>query len=322
MKDDQNREQFLSCDWGTSSFRLRLIDAKDESILSEIKTHDGIANIFQNWKQTGKNDEERKQFYLAFLFEHVKRLKASHGIADEMRVVLSGMASSSIGMIELPYKKLPFHCNGSDLIIHEEKYDKHLVIIISGACSQNDVMRGEETMLAGCDISNDNRDEVFIFPGTHSKHIVVNNGIAESFATYMTGEMFDLLSHKSILLASVQKESLNQNDNEFFKKGVLEGVTSNLLNSIFHVRTNQLLKKATSAENYHYLSGLLIGYELKAIAEKKPSAITLVCNGNLKGLYLSALETVDLKDIQCVNADEALINGQRKILKRKNSLQY
>jgi 2-dehydro-3-deoxygalactonokinase len=314
MKDDENREQFLSCDWGTSSFRLRLIDVKNNSVLTEIRTSDGIADIFQSWKQRNESEDDRKAFYLNYLFQQAEKIKASRELANGLPIVISGMISSSIGMIELPYKEIPFKSDGSDLILYHESYNQHPLFIISGVSSDDEVMRGEETMLVGCETSNSNED-LFIFPGTHSKHILVSNGIAKNFKTYMTGEVFHLLCNKSILSASVKE--IAQMDSDHFKKGVIEGSSSNLLNSIFHVRTNQLFKKVTAEENYHYLSGLLIGYELKAITEKKLSAITLVCSGNLKELYLSALETVDLKNMQCVNADEALINGQCKILKMK-----
>jgi len=314
---------FFSCDWGTSTFRLRLADAENANLLSEIKSNHGIAVTFEYWKQSGKNENDRIAFYQAYLFEQVKKMTISFKVSIEnIPIVLSGMASSSIGMLELPYKELPFYCDGSDLLIHTMTSKQEVpsqIIIISGAKSEADVIRGEETILAGCDITADDKEQLFLFPGTHSKHIGVKNGLVHSITTYMTGELFDLLSNKSILSASVKKNDQPQSNNDFFAEGVQHGATSSLMNSIFHVRTNQLFNKVNAEDNYHYLSGLLIGHELKELAGNKLTPVTLVCNEGLKKAYLQALNILEFKNLQYKNADVALVNGQRKIIERISS---
>jgi 2-dehydro-3-deoxygalactonokinase len=311
---------FFSCDWGTSTFRLRLVDAENAAILSEIKTDRGIAVTFEAWKQSGRNENGRIAFYQNYILEQVNKITpSSKEPVDNTPVVISGMASSSIGMLELPYKELPLQCDGSNLIIRTingREDQQYKMIIISGVRSEVDVMRGEETMLTGCDIPTDEAERLFIFPGTHSKHIKVKNGLVEKITTYMTGELFDLLSNKSILSGSVEKNDPQQNTgNQHFADGVIEGSTSNLLNSVFHVRTNHLFWKATAEENYHYLSGLLIGQELRDVAENKPISITLVCSEGLQTAYTEALSILRLSDLlQYKNADDALIRGQIKIM--------
>lgn len=302
-------------------FRLRLVDAVNAKILSEVKTGYGIATAFESWKQSGQDQNERMAFYQAYLFDEVEKIattfKISAGIAP---IVLSGMASSSIGMLELPYKKLPFRCDGSDLVVHtiQAKQDMPSQIIISGVQSETDVIRGEETILAGCDIESGDKEQLFILPGTHSKHISVRAGWVKDVTTYMTGEVFDLLSNKSILSASVKKDTGEQGiDDRFFAEGVQKGITFNLMNSIFHVRTNQLFGKASPEENYHYLSGLLIGHELKALTGNREISVTLVCGTTLKKAYMSALGILKLdSQLQYKDADQALINGQMKIMDR------
>ena len=129
-------------------------------------------------------------------------------------------------------------------------------------------------MLTGCDIKDDT-EQLLIFPGTHSKHAIVENKVLVDFKTYMTGEIFDLLVNKSILSKSVSKNESKQYDN-IFERGVKEGVSGNLLNTIFYVRTRHLFNTLSPEENYHYLSGLLIGYELKQISVTNVK-IHLVC---------------------------------------------
>ncbi len=315
-------KSFFSCDWGTSSFRLWLVNAESGSVLAEIKTGNGIALTFEAWKQSGGMDNDRISFYQAYLFEHVQKIAANYkSDSTDSPIVLSGMASSSIGMLELPYTELPFRCDGAGLIVHTIEKGKHQpykMIFIAGVKSEMDAMRGEETILVGCDIATIESEEIFIFPGTHSKHVTVKNGLVERVTTYMTGELFDLLSNKSILSASVKRDESGFNAaNQYFSDGVIEGSSANILNSIFHVRINQLFKKATAEANYHYLSGLLIGQELKDIVANTPAAITLVCNGRLKEIYAVGLEILGLKtEVQFKNADEAFINGQRKIIRQ------
>lgn len=319
---------FFSCDWGTSTFRLRLVDAEKQTILSEIKTDYGIASAFDGWKQAGAEEKERIAFYETYISEQVTNIRDSRDNSlSNLPVVLSGMASSTIGMLEMPYSSLPFKCNGIDLSVQTiaggtGNYSK--IIIISGVRTDDDVIRGEETMLTGCNVADDDRKQVFIFPGTHSKHIVVRNGIAVYFTTYMTGELFSLLSTKSILAASVKKPDQDfAGGDQYFTEGVIKGASTNIMNSIFHVRTNQLFSKMVAEENHSYLSGLLIGHELKDISNNKPDTITLVSGNELKKSYLLALNVLGFgNNVNYKNADDALINGQRNILEQKGYMNW
>ncbi len=311
---------FFSCDWGTSTFRLRLVDAISEKILSELKTGYGIAGAFEAWKQSGLGEDERIGFYQSYLVDQLKKMDASFRKNADIPIVLSGMVSSSIGMLELPYKNLPFLADGSDLLLNAipATADMPPQIIVSGARSESDVIRGEETILAGCDIETDDREQLFILPGTHSKHIRVRNGWVKDISTYMTGELFDLLSNKSILTASVKKDEQEPGTHDrFFADGVKKGTALNLMNSIFHVRSNQLFGKATPEENFHYLSGLLIGHELKEVLESGDKSVTLVCSGELKKAYTFALDVLGVgNNLQIKDSDVALIRGQKKIVDR------
>lgn len=316
-------EKFISCDWGTSAFRLRLVEAETRTILSEVRTDQGIAATYALCKNN-KESVDAFLFYRTIISNNIESLeKQCSNFLENIPIVISGMATSSIGMIELPYKELSFQTNGADLLTHivqPSQNFKHRMIFISGVKSARDVMRGEETMIAGCNAANDEGEQLFILPGTHSKHIIVKNGNVRDFKTYMTGEFFELLSKKSILSASVENENsgAGNESNAHFTKGVTEGAASNLLNNTFHVRTNQLFKKMNHRENYHYLSGLLIGTELKDLLQQKYSSISLVSSGMLGRKYFLALDVLGLnKNLHQINADNALINGQCIILQHR-----
>src|ERR1700688_388126 len=98
-------EHFLSCDWGTSSFRIRLVDAKNGNVIIEEISNQGIAGTSNVWCNSGDLSEEKKvSFYLNVIQQHIKKIeeKISHSL-DGVKVIISGMASSSIGFIDIPY---------------------------------------------------------------------------------------------------------------------------------------------------------------------------------------------------------------------------
>ena len=314
-------KKFLSCDWGTSAFRLKLIEIADTRVIAEENSDNGIAKVFEGWKQSGEPEDVRLFFYLNIIGQHIDALqKKLNSSLDGLPLVISGMACSTLGMIDLPYKELPFATDGSDLItkfVEAGNNFTHDVIFISGAKADDDAMRGEETQLVGC-FPNE-QEQVFIFPGTHSKHVTVKNRKTVDIKTYMTGEFFELLSVKSVLSASVEKtmDFNNEKNEKSFDAGVKEGLHSNLLHSAFKVRTNQLFRKLTAQENYHYLSGLLIGAEIKEIAGSDLD-ITLISNPHLHAQYSMAFDLVmnKTRSLKIKNADQAIVAGQLKILSR------
>lgn len=301
---------FLSCDWGTSSFRLRLVEAGSGKVIAEERSGTGIAGTYQQWKQTSL---PREDFFAAIINKQIDVLAERTGIPlQEVPVVLSGMASSSIGMVELPYKELPFSLSGADLAIHT--YNRF--VIISGACGEQDVMRGEETKVIGCAawLPGTTEEQWLLMPGTHPKHVIVNRQQVVRFQTFMTGEFFDLLSTHSILAASIGNDgSLDDPaSRDCFTEGLHAGQSENLLHAAFKVRTNQLLKKILPVHNRFYLSGLLIGAELKAVLPDVP--VYLVSGPMHTTLYTLACQVLNIPVAAVIDADEALIRGQWAVI--------
>lgn len=313
-------EKFLACDWGTSSFRLTLVDAATCTVLAEEKNQEGISATFNLWKQSNTNVDTRLAFYLTVISEAVRKLEKKMAVSlDHTPVVISGMASASIGMIELPYARMPFSLDGTGLVVHTLPAVadfQHPVFMISGARDENDVMRGEETQLIGAAQVSSGEDQLYIFPGTHSKHITVKNEKVVAVKTYMTGEFFALLSRKSVLAHSIEEgQGLTISSNKLsFEKGVKDSSSPDLLHNAFLIRTNDLFKIATKQENYYYLSGLLIGTELSGLVNSDLRVITLVCNREMFDLYSVAFEIAGITNIQFCNADEAVMKGQSIIL--------
>jgi 2-dehydro-3-deoxygalactonokinase len=329
---------FLSCDWGTSSLRLRLVsagavpgkgvaDAAGLRVVAEEKTGQGIAAVFALWRQTGKEDQaERLSFYLGMLDAQIQKIaqRLGHSL-DGFPVIVSGMASSSIGMLPLDYQDLPFPIDGSQAKanwIGARPDFAHDMLLISGLRGPGDVMRGEETQLTGCipDALEMTGDHLFIFPGTHSKHILVRARQVRSFTTYMTGEFFELLSQKSILGSAVEKNpDLGDAGNlSCFRQGVADAREANLLHAAFGVRVNELFGPRTKQQNHHYLSGLLIGTELRAIPDSGTTTVYLCCGADLKPWYETALAQGEgnarIHVFPAEWADGAVVRGQFAIL--------
>jgi 2-dehydro-3-deoxygalactonokinase len=339
-------DKMISCDWGTSSFRLRLVNNSDLSILATRSSAQGIVATHALWNSQAQGDRQsRLSFYQSILGEAILDIGRELGLSlDGVPLVISGMASSTLGMLELPYKELPFLADGSDLrvgTLYANGLFHHDVLLISGSRTGDDVMRGEETQLVGCGLGAGDAtqagEQVFIFPGTHSKHVVVREGRVIAFRTYMTGEFFELLSKKSILAGDVEaggaagpsgasKTSQVGNIAIRFEEGVREGAGGNLLHGTFLVRTNRLLRGISKEENYTYLSGLLIGAELKELIgggweREEPvgrdSRLTVVSGEVLGGLYMAALGILGLGGARRMGEGEAVVRGQVRIMQAK-----
>jgi 2-dehydro-3-deoxygalactonokinase len=174
-------------------------------------------------------------------------------------------------------------------------------------------MRGEETQLIGCIDENENGERLYIFPGTHSKHVTVKENKAVDVKTYMTGEFFELLTQKSILSNDIKEgEYLSENNIAIFKKGVRDSIHTNLLHNSFLIRANSILGKSSKEENYYYLSGLLIGTELKELVGFK-SWISIVGNKLQSELYCRALNELGIKQIQSYDVSGAMVRGHCKV---------
>ncbi|MGV3502254.1 MAG: 2-dehydro-3-deoxygalactonokinase [Adhaeribacter sp.] len=321
--------EFLSLDWGTSSFRLRLVDAGSGQVKAEESSGQGIADTFRQWQQSpAREPEERLLFYCRVIADHIPRLeeKLGQNLAGTT-VVVSGMASSTIGMQELPYQSLPFATDGSGLATRQlppSTAFPHPILLISGVKSEKDVMRGEETQLIGVlsEAGQGEHDGIYIFPGTHAKHLEVQANQVVGFHTYMTGEFFELLARHSILSATVTASEGQASQTASFQQGVRDARDSNLLHAAFLVRTNNLFGRYSREENFSYLSGLLIGTELQQLL-RQPGRNLYLCGGSrLQAHYQQALEALGLAGhLQAFPAswvDEAVIRGQSRILARTN----
>lgn len=309
---------FISVDWGTSNFRLKVLDIQSGKVLESHSNNHGIKKLYQKWQQVGGTKED---IFLGYLASQLEQLQT--GLDPQCIIGISGMASSSIGIQELPYSRLPFEMNGKGLLVKSltSRSLPYKVYLISGVCAEQDVMRGEETQLIGLfHQSNSLADGCLILPGTHSKHLFCEKGMVVSFQTHMTGEIFNLLSSSSILANSVAPQPWSSIFQAAFLAGIERSKSQHLLlHDLFTIRAKDLFKQQSKAENYYFLSGLLIGFELHSVQLFQSERIFLCAGNQLSILYEFALEAISLAAKTSVLSsemvDQAAEKGQMAILK-------
>src|SRR5262245_5257113 len=315
---------FLSCDWGTSSFRLRWVSGAEFTVIREIREQAGVKSLYDEAARSGAQLEaSRAGVFARFLHTKLEALWAGKKPpGHSLPLVISGMASSSVGWRELPYAKTPFPLDGSGLQFQEVDWNKPEWLgptyLISGVATAYDIMRGEETeiigLMADASLAALRKRSRLILPGTHSKHVWIEDQCVTGFRTFMTGELFEVLSRQSLLRASVDVtartgiDSLSESDRAAFGEGVSWGSDHGFAGGLFRVRTRAVLDRHPLADNTWFFSGLLIGAELENLsknAESRP--VILAAARGLSELYGLALRTVAGRAIHWIQLPPAQV---------------
>jgi 2-dehydro-3-deoxygalactonokinase len=287
---------FVAVDWGTSSFRGWLMTA-DGVPLRESRGGEGMLHC----AETG---------FAPVLREHLARL----GAADDLPVLICGMAGARQGWVEAPYLKTPTRLDG----LHEGaiRIDtpgdiRILPGIAQARADRPDVMRGEETQLLG--VTEPDFTGVVCIPGTHSKWIRIEAGVVVEFSTYMTGELFAVISEHSILAHAIEMSA--PLDSQAFRDGVAmaQAAPTGLTTSLFRLRAAQLLGFQQRTNGAARLSGLLIGAEIADAIQHfgVQYPLRLIGAGGLGHLYQTALAASDF-DVTMIDAEQASQRGLAK----------
>ena len=327
-------DYFLCCDWGTTSFRLRLTNLMAD-VIAETHSEKGILFFHNQWlSQNDDNLDRRFDYYLQYIQSQIREIH--HGLEIDIAtlpLVISGMAISSIGMINMPYENLPFSVAGTTGFECRIQKNGAPIILVTGVCSSDDIMRGEETQIIGLYHTPElNRilpdSGIFVLPGTHSKHVSINDKAIVSIKTFITGELFHILRSNGTLSKSIAflQEDRNANpDNQLaFINGIRESKNGSLLNNLFQVRVNDILKKLNKEQNFYYLSGLLIGSEFDYL-KKEPilsasNKLVVCCSQNFISYYTTVLKELGLMEraifIPPALFDKATVVGQLTVYKK------
>jgi 2-dehydro-3-deoxygalactonokinase len=226
------------------------------------------------------------------------------------------MAGARQGWVEAPYLHTPTRLDA----LHESavRVDDDVDIRILPGVAQRradrpDVMRGEETQLLG--VLDPGFTGLVCIPGTHSKWVRIEAGAIVEFATYMTGELFSVISKHSILAHAVEASGEFAANSQPFRDGVAMAMAapSGLTSSLFRLRAAQLLGFAQRGDGTGRLSGLLIGTEIADATARfgQPRSLRLLRTGHLGQLYETALRACGF-DVSTHDAEQASRHGLSK----------
>jgi 2-dehydro-3-deoxygalactonokinase len=226
-------------------------------------------------------------------------------------VVACGMVGSRQGWIEAPYRTVPCTPLDPAASVRVATADPRISVrVIPGLkqVSPADVMRGEETQIAGALALEAGFDGVFCLPGTHSKWVHISAGEVVSFQTFMTGEMFALLSDHSVLRHGMQGAGW---DDAAFDAGLADALSrpERVAAYMFGLRAEGLIAGLSPAAARARLSGLLIGIELAgAKAYWLGQRVALIGAERLSATYARALKAQGA-DPQLLPATDCTLAG-------------
>jgi 2-dehydro-3-deoxygalactonokinase len=265
----------IAVDWGTSNFRGFRVSATG-AIFARCSSPQGILRV-----QEGNFEET---------------LRAEVGVwlaAGEKNILLCGMIGSRQGWIEAEYLPCPAGIEELADALVPVPFEGANVRLVPGvigpdAAGVPELMRGEESaamgMLEACPGA-----ALVCFPGTHSKWIQLNNRKIVSFTTCMTGELYGALRKCTILERTMTGNAAV--DKDAFHNGVNRSADpGGLLHHLFGVRTLTLMRQMKDDSSASYLSGLLIGHEVRATMPPGGD-VHLVGAPHLCGLYAEVIET-------------------------------
>lgn len=266
----------IAIDWGTSNLRAFSLGATG-NVIGEASSNDGMGKL------------TREQFEPALL-------SLIGGWLDPDRVTpvaVCGMAGARQGWMEAAYRSVPCTPVGGPFARPQVKSPLIDVFIVPGLSQAQpaDVMRGEETQIAGVLADHPGFSGILCLPGTHSKWVEVRQGRVERFLTVMTGELFALLSSQSVLRhgmaggeGSIDDDAFAQALHASFEK------PEQFAASLFRLRAEGLLNGLSPKMARSRLSGLLIGQELASTRFLWQGKTSLIVGaGRVAGLYGQAL---------------------------------
>ncbi len=251
-------KHLIAIDWGTSSLRAARLDAQGQ-VVDERASAQGILTIAPGG------------------FPDAFNALCNGWQQDGALTLMSGMVGSRQGWLEAPYCPCPA---GFDDIAQQLAWvEPGRVAIVPGMSCEHDgvpdVMRGEEVQVFGALRLLGLQDATVVLPGTHSKWVTVRQGRIEHFATWMTGEFYALLRQHSILSRTLPAQD-GELDIAAFDQGVDHALqAASLMGSAFSARTLSLFERLSAAALPSYLSGLVIGEELRAQAPQASSVVVM-----------------------------------------------
>ena len=269
------KAKWIAADWGTTHMRAWAINEQGK-VLAYSESNEGMKDLQQN------------EFEPVLL-----RLIESWLDSEKVTPVMAcGMVGARQGWVETPYLKAPcVPIDKNQLTVATTKDTRIQVTLVPGVMQHNpaDIMRGEETQIAGFIKENPGFDGIVCLPGTHTKWVNVKAGQIEKFKTFMTGELFGVISNETLIKHSLSTKGWDQDS---FKKGVLQGFKSpgTIASDLFSLRAESIVNELDFDAAKSTLSGLLLGLELNGVQDYwKDRDVTIIGSELLSNNYQQGL---------------------------------
>jgi 2-dehydro-3-deoxygalactonokinase len=294
---------FIAGDWGTSHLRLSLCDEQGGVIDSRDGPGAGAIEI--------SGGGGRSQAFAQTFASLTVQWQESHGI---LPAVLCGMVGSSIGWTQAPYVACP--AQPAQIINACVTLCDAPVRIIPGLSCRNrldapDYLRGEETQILGAlqlTPALHRGRWLLCLPGTHTKWVLIEDGVVREFLTALTGEIFAVLCAHSVLVRK-SADDPDVFDMVAFGEGLARFGTfphAQLLHRLFESRSRQLAEKLKACAADAFLSGLLIGCDvegaLRLLDVQTLPTVYLIGSARLTRLYAAALRTRACEPVEIAGA--------------------
>jgi 2-dehydro-3-deoxygalactonokinase len=281
------QDQDLRCigvDWGTSRFRGYLLSGSG-AILKRHVSDAGVANV------------AGQPFESVFERELGSWLEA-HPTAN---VLASGMVGSRLGWVPTRYLPCPVDLSTIASELDRRSIGGRTIAFTPGLTrlardGMPDVMRGEEIQVLGS--LPQLGDGWCVLPGTHSKWVLTAAGQIVWFASFMSGELFDVLVQHSVLTQAGSARAESSGGDSFvrgldYARGG-DAESGGSLKRLFSTRSLVARGELSRPEAREYLSGLIIGCELRealaSLPGEPPSRVMLIGAPELCGRYATAFE--------------------------------
>lgn len=293
-----NSATWVAVDWGTSRLRAWAMSPLGD-VLAGDASDQGAGSL---------NSEEFEDALLSLIAPWLDNNTCTP-------VLVCGMAGSRQGWAEAPYVSLPADLSevAQQAVSVTTRNGLISVSILPGLCQRDasspDVIRGEETQLLGLANAMPAFSGRVCLPGTHSKWVELTGTRIASSRTYMTGELFKLLSTQSIL-----RHSLDGNeawDEAGFVDGVRKAVSRKgaITPDIFAIRAHGLLFGADPDRASAYLSGLIIGGEIAAETASDPGGKTVIIGARKLAQHYQTAFGVIGQEAELIDAGDLTLLG-------------
>lgn len=288
------KPHWVGVDWGISNLRAFAVDAKGR-VLDQRSSDRGMGTL-------------KPSEFEAVLLDLIEPWLAAEHV---LPVYACGMVGARQGWFEAAYRDVPCQPVTSQKLTSVQTVDRRIQVKILPGLSQSkppDVMRGEETQIGGLLALHPDFTGAVCLPGTHSKWANIVDGKVSAFQTFMTGELFAIISKHSVLRHCLCHTDL---DRAVFFDVALSTIASplKLSTDLFGLRAASLLQDQKPDAASARLSGMLIGQELALTRDLwDGSKMAVIASSEIAGLYTETL-TRSGADVLQITASEATLSG-------------